>query len=131
MEIGYIIVFVLGGIVAFSIYATLFSNPRIAGSGFFEKYLIEQGVDPKIVPIKLQDELIQISVQVTDMMLGTNERKRTNRLKWNAAFEDQLKFQAALLSAYLSPSKDKFQEIMLSLGESPESAIGLYQKHGL
>lgn len=131
MEIGIMIAFVIGGIVAFSIYSTLFSNPRTAGSGFFEKYLKEQSVDPKKLPVALQDELVQISVQVTDMTFGTSENNRSNRLQWNTEFQNQLKIQAILISAYIRNSNETFLDMMSNMGESSDSFIELYRKHGL
>lgn len=134
MEIGIIIALIIGGLIAFSIYTTLFSNPRIAGNGFFEKYLKKYGVNPQELPITLKDELIQIAVQTTDQAFGTSETNRTSRLKWNSEFQNQLDIHAIVLASYLKNPQEKFRQMWnepLGGSTSVEVFIDCYERHGL
>ena len=130
MEIGILIGAIVAGLIAFSVYATLFSNPRTAGGGFFEKYLRKEGINPEDIPLALRDEIVDITVATADLALGTSEGHRPARMRWNQVFEQQLSTQASMLAAYLRNPTD-FRDTMVSYGTDPNATVALYRRHGL
>lgn len=118
MEVLWMIGIGAAGLAVFSIYTTMFSNPKIAGEGFLTKYLKQFGVDSKIVPKELMDKMQDRALRSASVASGVRPSVASKRPKWNLEYQKFLKVEAEVLARYLKnpqslehfPGSEKYVE---------------------